>query len=256
MSKKSCLSLLAFSALFACGSIVAQESAPQIANGEILNMLRARVPESTIAAEINILVGQGASFNISPTAIVELQRAGASEKLLNTILDVQTTVVPNLMISTPRGVFYRTGSTSTELRSFTLWPEFIPRWETWPFYATSPKHRAMGASPAVVQVAEGSPMLIVQGFRADSGWQLVRMGRAADHREMRLKRKGAFSSDFFSDQAFPKEDLRPLTFAPAAGDSSFTVRPAAPLEPGNYALCGQAEGTWMRNCYEFQVTTM
>ena len=247
--------IIALCVLLTCGSLIAQEAAPQIGNGEIVNMLRAHVPESTVITEINVLVGQGATFNISPAAIVELQRAGASEKVLNTIIDMQTNVVPGLMVPVPRGVFYRTGTTAMELRSFLLWPEFIPRWETWPFYPTGAKNVSMNASPVVVQVNDTSPTLVVQGYTPDSGWQLIRVGRAADHREMRLKRKSAFSKDFFSDSMFERGDLRPLTFA-VTTSGSFTVRPASPLEPGNYALCGQLESGWMRACYEFQVTTM
>lgn len=255
MAKKSCFPFIAFCALLACDSSIAQEAAPQIANGDIINMLRERVPESTIISELHVLVGQGATFNISPTAIVELQRAGASEKVLNAIVYIQTNVVPGLTISVPRGVFYRTGANAAELRSFLLWPEFIPRWETWPFYPTGAKKMAMNASPVVVQVADGSPTLLIQGFTADSGWQLVRINRTADHRELKLKRKGAFNGDFFSDSTFEQGETRPLTFA-AGGSGSFTVRPTSPLEPGNYALCGQLESAWMRACYEFQVTTM
>jgi hypothetical protein len=247
--------IIALCVLLTCGSLIAQEPAPQIANGDIINMLRAHVPETTIISEINVLVGQGATFNISPSAIVELQRAGASEKVLDAIIYMQTNVVPGLMISVPRGVFYRTGTSATELRSFLLWAEFAPRWETWPFYPTGAKNVAMNASPVVVQVPDPSPTLVVQGYTPDSGWQLVRIGRAADHREMRLKRKGAFSRDFFSDSMFERGDLRPLTFA-VTTSGSFTVRPASPLEPGNYALCGQLQSGWMRACYEFQVTTM
>ena len=255
MAKKSCCPIIAFCALLTCGSLIAQEAAPQIANADVINMLRARVPESTIVSELNILVGQGAIFNISPSAIVELQRAGASEKVLNAILYLQTNVVPGLMIAVPKGVFYRTGTTATELRSFLLWPEFVPRWETWPFYPAGAKNVAINASPAVVQVADSTPTLLVQGFTPDSGWQLVRIIRAADHREVKLKRKGAFSSDFFSDSTFEHSELRPLTIT-ATGSGTFTVRPASPLEPGNYALCSQLESAWMRACYEFQVTTM
>jgi hypothetical protein len=255
MAKKSCCPIIAFCALLTCGSLIAQEAAPQIANADVINMLRAQVPESTIVSELNILVGQGATFNISPSAMVDLQRAGASEKVLNAILYLQTDVVPGLMIVVPKGVFYRTGATATELRSFLLWPEFVPRWETWPFYPTGAKNVAMNASPAVVQVADSTPTLLVQGFTADSGWQLVRIARAADRREVKLKRKSAFSRDFFSDSTFEQSELRPLTIA-AAGSGTFTVRPASALEPGNYALCSQLEQAWMRACYEFQVTTM
>src|SRR5258708_12599116 len=99
-------SIIALCVVLNCGSLIAQEAAPQIANGDIINMLRAHVPENTIISEINVLVGQGATFNISPTAIVELQRAGASEKVLDAIVYVQTNVLPPLMISLPPAVFY------------------------------------------------------------------------------------------------------------------------------------------------------
>jgi hypothetical protein len=112
----------------------------------------------------------------------------------------------------------------------------------------------MNASPAVVQVTEGNPTLLIQGFGPDAAWQLVKITRAVDHRELHLKRKHAFSKDFFSDSVFERGDLRPLAVAPA-GDN-YTLRPAAPLEAGVYALCSQLPGGvgWMRACYEFQVT--
>jgi hypothetical protein len=62
-----------------------------------------------------------------------------------------------------------------------------------------------------------------------------------------------FSNDFFSDAVFDRNDLRQVAFAPA-GAKSFTVRPTAALETGDYALCGGLpEGGWMRACYEFHI---
>jgi hypothetical protein len=79
------------------------------------------------------------------------------------------------------------------------------------------------------------------------------MTRESNYRGLHLKRKHAFSNDFFSDSVFERQDLRPLAYAPA-GTDSFTVRPKAALEAGDYALCGEVPGGgWMRTCYEFQI---
>jgi hypothetical protein len=244
-------------AAFVCGSVYAQEQPPQIGNGDILNMLRANVPESTVLGEIEVLVRHGANFDISPAAVIELQRSGASEKVMNTIVWMQTNVVPGIAVPLPRAVFYRSGANATKLNSFLLWPEFKPRWTAWPFYQTGGKEVTLHASPGVVQVSETTPTLLVQGLDPDAGWQLVKMERGTDYRVVTLKRKHAFDSDFFSDSTFEHRDLRPIAFSPE-GERSFTVRPTTPLGPGDYALCGQLPGGagWMRACYEFQVVGM
>ena len=240
------------------GSVLAQEPQPsQPANGDIVKMLRARVPESVILSEIDVLVGRGSSFDISPAALIELQQSGASEKVMNTVVWAQTTVVPGVAVPMPKGVFYRIGTNAMPLNSFLLWAEFNPRWATWPFYGGEGKQMALNASPGVVQVSESTPELFVQGFGVDASWQLVKMGRGPGYREVSLKTKHAFSKDFFSDAVFERRNLRPITFA-AASTGSLAVRPAAALEPGDYALCAQLPGGggWMRSCYAFQVPGM
>ncbi len=247
---------LAFAALMWAQTPAPETPAAQTANREIMNMLGASVPESTIVSEIEILAERGSTFDISPAAITELRRQGASERVLNALVWAQMTIAPGVSIPTPRGVFYRSGTTATELRSFELWPEMTPRWSTWPFYAPDGRTVALAAEPYIAQVAESTPTLYVQGLAADAGWQLVKIGRAGDHRELHLKTKHAFSRDFFSDAIFKRDELRPLTLA-ADGPGAFTVRPASPLEPGAYALCGQAPTNgWLRTCYEFQIAGM
>jgi len=255
MVKKSLYVAIASCALMVCGQLVAQQQTPPPGNGEIVNMLRANLPESTIISEIQLLAGRGANYDISPSGLIELQRSGASERVLNTIVWAQTTIVPGVDVPAPRGVFYRAGGNDVKLGSFLLWAEFVPRWSSWPFYPVGPKTVAMTASPSLAQVTEPTPTLIVQGWDADSGWQLVKISRATDHREVRLKRKHAFSRDFMSDSVFEPSDLRPFTVAPES-DRGFTLRPSMPLETGDYALCGQLPGGagWLRTCYEFQVS--
>src|ERR1700687_4014319 len=84
---KNCFHVAAVVCAVMAGSVLAQESQPsQPANGDIIKMLRARVPESTILSEIDVLVGRGGSFDISPAALIELQQSGASEKVMNTVV--------------------------------------------------------------------------------------------------------------------------------------------------------------------------
>jgi hypothetical protein len=254
MSQKPWLAAIALGALTGAVSLTAQEPPPlPSGNSEIIKMLSAGVPESTILSEVELLADRGSSFDVSPSAIVELQRRGASEKLMNEVIWAQATIVPAVDIPVPRGVFYRSGAIATPLNSFLLWPEVSTRWSTWPFYGPADKHVALSASPGVVQVSDSTPTLVVQGFSGDENWQLVHINRGSDYRQVHLKTHGMFSKDFFSDSVFDRSDLRPVAFAPA-GAKSFTVRPTAALEAGDYALCGGLpEGGWMRACYEFHI---
>ncbi|MGA2598698.1 MAG: hypothetical protein ABSH09_17110 [Bryobacteraceae bacterium] len=251
MSQKLWLAAIALSAFT---TLTAQEPPPlPSGNSEIVKMLSAGVPESTILSQVELLAERGSSFDVSPSAIVELQRRGASEKIMNEVIWAQATIVPTIDIPVPRGVFYRSGTAATPLNSFLLWPEVSRRWTTWPFFGPADKHVALSASPGVVQVSDSTPTLVVQGFGGDEDWQLVHIKRGSDYREVHVKTHGMFSNDFFSDSVFDRNDLRPVAFAPA-GAKSFTVRPTAALEAGDYALCGGLpEGGWMRACYEFHI---
>ena len=252
------IAICAWSIVLAAQTVPVAQEPPErpAANPEIIRMLRAGLPESTILSEIEILAGRGSTFDISPAALTELKQSGATEKELNSVVWAQMELVPVVAVPHPRGIFYRasTGANMTPLGSFLFFDEIHARWATWPFYKPGGKDIAVNASPAVVQITEGSPTLYVQGFESDAGWQLVKISRGPDYRELHVKTKHAFSKDFFSDSVFPRSELRPLTVAPAG--ENYTIRPASPLEAGVYALCSQLPGGvgFMRACYEFQVT--
>ena len=97
MFQKHWLAAIALGTLIGSFSITAQEPPPPTSgNNEIIRMLSSSVPESTVLAEIEVMAGRGVSFDISPAAIAELQRRGASEKLMNYIVWAQTTIVPGM----------------------------------------------------------------------------------------------------------------------------------------------------------------
>ena len=250
------IAICGWSIVLAAQSVPLTQEPPErpAANPEIIRMLRAGLPESTILSEIEILAGRGSTYDISPAALTELKQSGASEKILNSVVWAEMEIVPVVAVPQPRGVFYRSGTNMMPLGSFLFFEEMRPRWTTWPLYKPDGKNIAVNASPAVLQVTEGSPTIYVQGFATDAGWQLVKITRGQDYRELHVKTKHAFNDDFFSDSVFPRSELRPLTVAPAG--ENYTVRPATPLEAGVYALCSQLPGGigFMRACYEFQVT--
>jgi len=226
---------------------------PGSGNREVANMLRAHMPEATIVSEIETMAGRGVTFDLSPSAMIMLQQAGASERVLNAVLWAQNTVAPGVAQQMPRGVFYNGARGAVPLHSFVMWAEITPRWSTWPFYSVGGKHVALSASPAIVQVSDATPSLLVQGYGPDANWELVSLGDANGRRTVRLRRKHAFDRDFFSDEMFERGELTPVTLS-AEADGAFSIRPTSALNSGAYALCGGLpEGGWTRVCYEFQV---
>lgn len=241
------LSLLAVAPLL----MAQQPAAANFGNSDVLAMLKARLPQTTIVSTIEAAARRGtAHFDVSPQALVALGQAGANEAVLNTLLWAANDVDVSMETPRPRGAFYRSGDNVLPLRGFTMWPPFLARFSVFQRHAVEV---AMGAAVSPVSVGEATPTISVQGFGADANWQLVSLGRAGDHRTMTVRSRNAFGGDFFSDNVFDKRDLRPIAIVSAAPDS-FAVRPEMPLAPGSYALCGQpTEGGWMRVCYEFAV---
>ena len=228
-----------------------QPAAPEITNTDVMAMLKARLPETTIMSVIEADARRGAvRFDTSPQALVALGQAGATERVLNIILWTQNDLDPTMEVPRPRGAFYRAGANTIPLRGFMVMPPFLARFSVFQHHT---RRIAIGAAVSPVQIADSSPTILVQGFGADAAWQLVSIGRAEDHREMTVRSRNGFGGDFFSDSVFDSRDLHPISFLPGTPDS-LSVRPANGLAPGTYALCGQPEGTWLRLCYEFTIT--
>ena len=55
-----------------------------LTNADIVKMMRAGLPESIIVREIRL---SGGSLNTSPDALIQLKKLGASERILNAMLD-------------------------------------------------------------------------------------------------------------------------------------------------------------------------
>jgi len=58
-----------------------------LTNADIVKMMKAGLPESIILREIHL---SRTDFSTSPSALIELQKQGASEKILGAVLDSRT----------------------------------------------------------------------------------------------------------------------------------------------------------------------
>ncbi|HLJ45640.1 MAG TPA: hypothetical protein VKU01_06520 [Bryobacteraceae bacterium] len=231
---------------------VAQNAPAGFANSDVLSMLNARLPESTIITTIEVEARRGtAHFDTSAAALVALGQAGASERVLNTVLWARNDVDPGMEVPRPRGAFYRAGNNETPLRSFTFMPPFMARFSVFQHHVVNV---AVAAAALPAQISDTTPTIVLQGFGADNAWQLVSVGRSGDSRQFRVRSRNGFGGDYFSDNVFDSRDLHPITITQASSES-VSVRPQSPLSPGAYALCGQpTEGGWLRVCYEFAVS--
>lgn len=70
-------------ALSIAGAAQAPGNGP-LTNADVVKMMRAGLPESIIVREIRM---SGGSLNTSPEALIQLKKLGASERILNAMLD-------------------------------------------------------------------------------------------------------------------------------------------------------------------------
>ncbi len=235
-------------------SVAAPAQQPAYTNADVLNMIRANLPENTVVEEIKRLADTGqASFDISPAALVQLRQQGASEQVLNVLIWAETEVVPVLQRPVLRAVMYRNGDGLARLNGFLLWPHADPSYTVWPAFLQRERDVTVSTPVGPLRIAANTPSLLVQGFNPDADWQLVRMRDEEGRARLRMKKKDAWRDDFMRDDVFRRDDLTPVRIADA-GDGMFSITPAAALEAGRYVLCGEPmDGAIMRVCYPFEI---
>jgi hypothetical protein len=217
-------------------------------NADVVRMLQGGVPESAIVSSILTMAHQGVQFDVSPAALVELRRAGATERVLQAMMTAQSEIAPGIDRPKPKGVFTDVTGGVAALSPFVLWSPIVPRTVAWPMDRRRRPEFPLDESTPILPIKSSTPSLAVQGFSSMSGWQLVQL----NGKTLRLRRKNAYSSDFMSNEVFEKADTKAVVVNGSAG--SFTVQPAAPLSPGAYVLCNQIqEQGWARICYPFSV---
>lgn len=235
---------------------VPQETGRPLTNADIAAMVKAKIPESTIAGAIEIAARNGnANFDTSPQALIELKNQGAGAAVLNSMLVAQTfarRIVPSAAVPglpSERGVYYcEGGSRFVELSSTTIFPEINAGWRG--MTPTEDRRYVIEGASAGLTLRDASPTFYVRGMSPRETWQLVRLDTKSDYRQWRTAK-----ADMFRDGPMEQRDSRApaLEFRAVASDV-FELRPGAPLEPGQYAITMVAPGQrWLVVAYPFAV---
>jgi hypothetical protein len=234
----------------------AQTANKPLTNAEIESMLSAGVPESTIVMKIQAAVFGGfAALDASSTAVIALKQKGASEAVLGAVVwaepfDTRTKQQQELDRAAPglpnsAGIYNRGPSGWVRLRSFLVWPGFSSKWNL-SLRRSHSYNVPVSGSHAEAQIRERQPAFYLRELVSD-GWQIVRLGLGGDRRYIQLVSSGEFP---FRDRFASSGQVQIMRIA---GDV-FKLQPAAPLQPGEYALCSVVpSGPNSSVCYGFGV---
>jgi hypothetical protein len=236
----------------------AQTTDKPLTNSEIESMLAAGLPEGTILMKIETAAFRGlVDLEVSSTALIALKQRGASEQVLNAMMwaepfgaglkrqQEEDRAVPGLPGSS--GVYYRAPSGWVMMRSFLFWP---------PFYSASSldfrrRHEynvPVAGGHADLQVTERQPALYLRE-PASRAWRLIRLASRDDTRLLRF----VSGSELPAIDRFATSETREIQISRVAGEV-FMLRPAAPLEAGEYVLCSSVPGGANLNvCYGFGI---
>ena len=251
-------------AVAAAAGLWAQTADMPLTNSDIQSMLTAGVPESTVLQTIRNAAFQGlVDLDASPSALTALKQKGATEQELNAVIwaqpfgaglkqeQAEERAVPGLPGAA--GVYYKTGSQWMAPNSFLVWP---PLYSGMDFFSSRPREQNLGlnGSHASLQIDESQPAFYLRHPASDA-WSIFKLGSHRGQRSLRLVSGGfSYTKGFTSGpEGFAASAARPIQTTHLAGDL-FTVRPAQPLDSGEYVLCSAVPGSDNLNvCYAFGV---
>jgi hypothetical protein len=237
----------------------ADESEKPLTNEDVAEMVKAGVPEGTIILAIQ-LAGQREStrFDTRPGALIELKRAGATEKILDAVLWSQ----PFGLASEPKsteisaapglpgepGVYYHSSSGWVALPSFLLWPPLMAPWNVSIAFGRKDYTIALPGFRARLQIAERRPMFYLREPPSDAAGRLLEIATRKDHRELRLT-----SGNILPTEIDYLPDLQEVEFGSVA-PNVFTFRAKSDLGTGEYLYCSAVPGAQqLLLCYEFGI---
>jgi hypothetical protein len=224
---------------FAAWSAFAQTPAT-LTNADIAGMLKAHVPEDTIILAIRTAAANGtARFDTSSEALIQLEKAGASNRILTTLVD--TPVNPVAGLPTAAGVYFSGASGWQKVPMQQLWA---------PYFSSSLKVRnydtTLPVSEPEVQLENGMPCFYARAYPLPTDWTLAYVG---EKHQLFAK----VDNEMQPKLHISKAQLRPITVAALSLEVQ-TIKPQAALLPGDYALCALVPGTGdFLKCYSFRV---
>ena len=246
----------------------AQKTKNTMTNADVVEMVKAGLPESTIVLAIQ---QSEPNFDTSPKALIELKKQGVSQKILETMMlqpqqqqqptQVTRPAPQNKTNNLPP--FAQPPSNNSEGMTFTevmltdgekrlLMKRSQPNTRgnstgmiMNPFGKVKVK-TALDGNHAQLRVNDTTPefeISIPSDVNASDYIMLVKLSPKADRREVEVGRAGITGSS----QGFRKESIMPITFEEVktqsiGGGMKYTlyrVKVVSPLPPGEYALSPQ-----------------
>ncbi len=229
-----------------------------LTNSAIESMLVAGLPESTILLKIQTAAFRGlVDLDTSSAALIALKQRGATEQVLNAVMwaepfgaelkrrQEEDRAAPGLPGSS--GAYYKAASGWVSMRSFLFWRPFDLDSSLYSGRGRE-YHVSLGGSHGDLQLGERQPTFYLRE-PASRSWRLIRLGSRDNQRLLRLTSSGALAAI----DRFAARDTREVQITLVAGEV-FTLRPVAPLEAGEYALCSAVPVAANLNvCYGFGV---
>jgi hypothetical protein len=253
--------ILAVGIFWAC-DLRAEEAAEPLRNADVVGMIKSGLPERTILFVIQLAMERGpVNFDTSPAALIELKQQGASGDILNAILwaqrfagaplrkkSAEVSAAPGL--PNHSGLYYRGPAGWVALASSLVWPPLMaPRKVLTGFRHNYDFGIPLSGLHATHQIADQQPTFHVRGFRSGERWQILQLPIKKDQRELRM----VFRDTFPSEITFQTSIMRQVELK-AVQDDVLTVRPNAPLDPGEYLLCTTVPGGLsLFECHEFGI---
>jgi hypothetical protein len=264
--KKRIISKLAINTIAALvllqGSVAfAQSQGKALSNSDVLTMIKAGLPESTIVLSIQNTPSQ---FDTSPQTLVGLKKQGVSQNILNAMLKGksapaagQSPVEASAQQSAVKMIvgnreIYMKRSKAQERSSGGLFSSINP-------FGRYKFRAVLNGSQARLKINESPSMFEVSlpaDVSPDEYMVMIKMQPKKDRREITTSSAGfsAEAGEGFSNykDGFESKDIMPLQFEAikpvnAAGNIVYRAMISTPLKPGEYAVFYQ------ENYYDFSV---
>lgn len=235
----------------------AEQPAEQVVtNSDVAAMIKAGLAPGTVVRAIDLAAVRGVTrFDVSPDALIQMKTQGATPAVLDAMIaaasmpkrTVPSNAVPGLPVET--GVYYQGPAGMTRMPATALWPEVEMGWKG--LTPTEKRLYVLVGPQASLRMRAVQPVFYVRNGRTEDYWQMVKLATKKDRRcwETEPTQTPLLSEPLRirPNQAVPV-DIKRL-----AGDV-FELRPAAPLDPGEYAIVAtKTSQRWLSMVYPFAI---
>ena len=217
---------------------LAQQPREIITNKEVIEMLRAKVPEPTILAAIELAAARGlTNFETSTQTIIELRKLGASGDILNAMMvapRMRRPAAPPPPSPVPglpeqRGVYYQTSSGFTALPIDVFWPDHRGTWKYFTGFGAQHWTFEISGAQGRMRISDRRPVFYLRGMDADAAHKILRLASRHERREVNASERLPYELRFASADAHGYQITR-------ISHDIIRLQPAADLTPGEYVL--------------------